>query len=522
MHSKRVFAVLTALILCAAPTLGFDIDRKSVRIQHVEFPRVSVEGLDFSSVRVEVAFGEVSLGDPVLKTTKSYCVPDGSKSLKDVIELPTYYYEIPYRMPSGVMVIRDGNGELLHAAKIDGFDSYERFGHNKCRYWVQKNLEDDFTERALSDLREKAGQGVRESFQNRTAALIDDALFFNVVEEKVPVYTFKDKVRDYTDLNNAASLARTGYDAIRKSGAEAGRNDLQQAISIWEQALVESNVNDKTARINRKVTVKLQESIGAAWITLGDPARAVTHLQKASRASSMTTSRSDGTGTSDLLQRATERKARVGLNDALRNDPVRLDAVMRETNGFRGKVPVTVLYSHELARLRDEYRGFVGRTIIETMADANTEHEAAVASGEESRYERMVGQTAVQGYFLFLMPYPEKLDAFPHEVCELTHLNRLRIPNHNFGDLPEEIGNLTELEVLDLSGNQIRELPTSIRGLEKLKKLDLSGNRIESLPEEIGQLKNLKVLQLKGNPLAPGEVQRLKKLLPRCKIKGQA
>ena len=38
-------------------------------------------------------------------------------------------------------------------------------------------------------------------------------------------------------------------------------------------------------------------------------------------------------------------------------------------------------------------------------------------------------------------------------------------------------------------------------------------------PDSIGKLRNLKTLKLKGNPLAEGEVERLKSLLPGCKIK---
>ena len=58
-----------------------------------------------------------------------------------------------------------------------------------------------------------------------------------------------------------------------------------------------------------------------------------------------------------------------------------------------------------------------------------------------------------------------------------------------------------------------------IGGLTRLRKLDLSNNRLERLPEGIGALNRLKSLQLRGNPLAAGELERLKRLLPRCKIK---
>ena len=71
------------------------------------------------------------------------------------------------------------------------------------------------------------------------------------------------------------------------------------------------------------------------------------------------------------------------------------------------------------------------------------------------------------------------------------------MPKHGFDSVPESIGNL-----------------------KHLKFLDLSGNKIERLPDSLGNLTRLKTLKIKDNPLAPGELDRLKALLPGCKIKG--
>ena len=134
---------------------------------------------------------------------------------------------------------------------------------------------------------------------------------------------------------------------------------------------------------------------------------------------------------------------------------------------------------------------------VAAYVEQTQEQEQAIEEGRENRYERQVGRTASQGFYLFLMPYGNKLDAFPEEVTELTHLNQLRLPKHGFTVVPETIGQLTEL-----------------------KFLDLSGNNIERLPDSIANLTNLKTLKAQGNPLADGELERLKSLLPKkCKIK---
>jgi hypothetical protein len=522
MSWKRSSFLVLALLVLAAPAAALDIDRKLVKLRAVELPSVSVVDLDYAKLRVELAYGETVIGERVLKTTKSICVPEGSKNVfKDAVEVPTHYYEVPYRTGAGAFVLRDGHGEIVHTAKIEPLESYERFGYDNCEFYHKANLEAAY-KKGFEKLVRSMKSGVQEYFERGVRRELDDTLFFNIVQEKVPVYRFKDKERDYRDLNEAGELAKQGYAALERTIAGLGtdgRQDLERAVEIWERALTESQLNDKKARINRKVTVKLHESVGVALVALGEPARAVEHLAKANRFSSMTTSRSSGTGTADLMARAQMRKSRARSNVELPETPGELEALMRESDRFRGKTPIRTLPHRELVRLQTEHVAFVGESILDALEAQREEQEAAVASGAENKYERMVGNTAMQGFYLFLMPYPEKLDAFPSEVCALTYLNRLRMPNHTFDSVPADIGMLTELEVLDLSGNRIRTLPPTIGDLKSLTKLDLSGNRIESLPDSIGRLERLKQLQLKGNPLVPGELERLKKLLPRCKIK---
>lgn len=521
MSSRRAAALVLIALFWVTFAGAVNIDRKVVKLRTVELPSVAVSGLDFERLRVEVAHGAVTLGEARLRTTRSICVPEGSENVfKDAVEIPTHYYEVPYSVAGGVMILRDAAGAVVHSASIDALESYQRFGYDQCAYWMPGPLEADF-EKGFRKLEAAIVEEVRQYFANGARRVLDDALFFNVVEEKVPLYWFKDKRRDYADLNEATELARTAYAEMERSIAglgDGGAVPLQRAIEIWSGSLAQSELNDKTARINRKVTVKLHESIGVAWMALGDSAAAVAHLEKANRYSSMVTARSGGTGSADLIARARMRKGRSRSNVAL-PEGRELETLMQSTERFRGRIPIVVLAPTELARLEEEHLSVSTAGFVEAVAEERAEIDDAIASGKENRYERLVGRTAMQGFYLFLMPYPQKMESFPAEVCELTHLNRLRVPNHSFTQLPETIGNLRDLEVLDLAGNRIHTVPPAIGELEKLRKLNLSGNSIESLPDSISRLKNLKVLELKDNPLAEGELRRLKQLLPRCKIK---
>jgi len=490
---KRTLAATGLIfVFCTTLVLAVNINRETVEIRAVEPPLVNVAAIDFNDLVAEVAFGGIRIGEPVLKTTKRWCVPEGAKNvIKDAVEIPTHYYEIPYKAESGVVVIRDAAGQAIYTDRLSSLESSERFGYGECRYWFQKHLEEDFAGKFIT-IERTIDNSVAEYFTNAANRSMDDALFFNVLEERVPLYRFKDKNHDYTDLNRAFDLARQGY-----ANGLAGESDLWSAIEIWEAALAESNLNDKAARINRKVSVKLHESVGIAQLTLGDYTAAVNNLEKSQRYSSMVTSRSSGTGTQDLIARARERKHRERKNTDLPTDPAKLERLMASVEGFRGRLPVRMLPISELQRLRDEHTAASIGDAVTAHVEGVNEQQAAVEAGLENRYERQVGRTAAQGFYLFLMPYGNKLDEFPEEICELTHLNQLRMPKHGFSSVPEAIGNLTHL-----------------------KYLDLSGNNIERLPDSMGNLTDLKTLKIKDNPLQPGELDRLKALLPGCKIKG--
>lgn len=491
---KRIHLVALGLILLssASVALAVNVDRETVKIRAIEPPLVNVARIDFGGLSAEVAYGTWEIGEPVLRTTSSICVPEHSRNkLKDAQEVTTYYYEIPLETDDGVVVIRDAAGELVYSDRLSSLDGSERFGYNTCRFWIPSNLEEAFAGKMIT-IEKMIEKSVAEYFTSSAHRAMDDALFFNVLEEKVPLYRFKDKVHDYADLNRAFELAQTGYAA-----GQAGETDLWSAVELWEQALADSDLNDKQARINRKVSVKLYESLGIAHLVLGDYTASVNMFEKAQRYTSMTTSRSNGTGSSDLTQRARERKHRNRKNPDLPTDPVELERLITTVERYRGQVPVRVLPTSELARLREVHASrAIGGAFVAHVEEVN-EQQAAIDAGLENPYERQVGRTASQGFYLFLMPYGNKLDEFPVAVTELTHLNQLRMPKHGFVLVPETIGNLTNL-----------------------KFLDLSGNNIERFPESIENLTNLKTLKIKDNPLAPGELERLQKVLPGCKIKG--
>lgn len=487
---KRI-AFFALIALLALPAGAVDIDRDTVRIQATEAPLIDVSTIDMATLIAESGHGRIHVGPPVLKTTYSWCTPTDSKNkVRDAVEVPTHYFEVPYEVDPGVVIVRGGEGEAIFSAELDGYESFERYGYDECKYWKELTLKEDFLIEQ-PDFERKLAREVADAAIRGAEIAMDDALFFNVLEERIPVYRFSDKQHDYSDLNRAADLARRGY-----SKRNEGLHELRQALQLWRAAVASADMNDKRARINRKIAVKLYESIGVASLVLGDSAAAVLYLEKANRYTSMTTSRTNGSGSHDLLERARERNRRRRGIRHLPDTNEELSKMIHAVEQYRGQIPIHLVSVDQTAELMTEHAArSIGAAISETVHNENIRQEE-IAAGRENPFERQVGRTASQGFYLFLMPYGNKLDEFPEEVCDLTHLNQLRMPKHGFTTIPDSIGNLSALKVLDLSGNQI-----------------------EQLPDSIGKLTNLKTLKLKDNPLAPGELERIQKLLPKCKIK---
>ena len=73
-----------------------------------------------------------------------------------------------------------------------------------------------------------------------------------------------------------------------------------------------------------------------------------------------------------------------------------------------------------------------------------------------------------------------KIGIFPEEICSLTYLQELFMPNQNLRKIPSCISKLQNLENLDLRDNELNTLPSSINELKNLKNLKLEGNEINT------------------------------------------
>jgi hypothetical protein len=285
---------------------------------------------------------------------------------------------------------------VVLAATIDRLIASERFGHQECRYRLPGRLATDYG-RQRGAFRERIRADARAYAEERARAAVDERLFAVVLELEVPLYTFESRKRDYTDLNEATALARAAYEATTVAGTRADRDPgLARAIAIWEAALGESDPSDRRARVNRKVTSKVHESLGVAHLVRGDAASAVVHLEYALRFAGTVTSRANGSGTEDLLARARDAADRGRSGPPATGDAIDLDAMLRAADTHRGRIPVRWSPSAALPRLRAELVALSNATGVERADVGRDRPGTTVASRSVDRVEGRTRQASMR------------------------------------------------------------------------------------------------------------------------------
>ncbi len=188
-----------------------------------------------------------------------------------------YEYYAEYTMPINVKIDAPGQGIIFNenlgqtkkSKLINKYDSKYDFD-----YWKIDNLADYWKNLQLQEVNSLLG-GLNNTINNRCG--------FPVKNYATEIYTVKKfKDHNYSDLIDAYTQAKSGYDLVYKSiSRDEAADKLHKAIAIWESALAEANPVDNKARINDKVTALLNVNLAEAYIWLGEYTRADNYIQKA-------------------------------------------------------------------------------------------------------------------------------------------------------------------------------------------------------------------------------------------------
>ncbi|UII23725.1 hypothetical protein [Fulvivirga ligni] len=184
----------------------------------------------------------------------------------------TYYYlTFSYKYPLYYEVKLPGEVDPYYTQFANGsqdmktYKSQEfRSSSDRGKWWgdnyksVQSKLRTDLLNSNVSDMK----SNVMKLFSYRKTVLY--SRFFTVK---------KYKKFEYTDIDAAWEKAKSAIDYINEGDIvfnDDFNNTMMEAITMWQKVLDESDVDDKKARINKKVTEALYNNIFLAYSMMSD------------------------------------------------------------------------------------------------------------------------------------------------------------------------------------------------------------------------------------------------------------
>lgn len=104
------------------------------------------------------------------------------------------------------------------------------------------------------------------------------------------------------------------------------------------------------------------------------------------------------------------------------------------------------------------------------------------------------------------------------DVSPLVNLRRIYLRGNRFTSVPEELKALPALTDVDLSQNPITEVPDWFVAQKGLENVSFTETLLKKLPDDLSGWESLTSLQLGGLRLAPDEMARIRRALPKVTI----
>lgn len=225
-------------------------------------------------VQLELIVNELSITNKETRDKPLETEQNGKKSI-----LHQYWYEVTYSFPMKIRVI--SKGQTITEQDFTGYFNTKFYPLDRSSLTaLDKEYERDYSFK----------DNLRSERINQRKEEIRSWLFSNygygMVSEGIEIGYVKDKNGEYADLIKAHSLLYGAYFSADKKKDylnETFKGQVNEAIAIWEKALLESS-EDKKARIDPKVTAMIQGNIALAYYGLNDFDKSEEWLQKIRKA----------------------------------------------------------------------------------------------------------------------------------------------------------------------------------------------------------------------------------------------
>ncbi|SDH81858.1 leucine-rich repeat domain-containing protein [Winogradskyella thalassocola] len=515
--SVKDLPLLVLFILLTSPSI-FAQNAKSESIKSVFF---SIPAYDITTspslLKYSFAMGNTSFDTPKSIEAEEVCVAAGSKNaLKDAKKITVYQYSVSAEINDAYLIIENPSGNILYAEE---FNSYQRtgslanetiefiYGEDKC-YWHPQVLEESWNKDKVAWKNEQH-QSIKARFIEKAQRSAKFKMQGGYVDYSVNVFTGKGgKGYDYSDLDEAQRQAITVYDNMYKDGKVNAQtiDQLMIPVNRWLTFIKEVNLDDKKAKINRKVAQGLYMNLATAYFQARNFDEASKYLELYEDAYNNPVLRGTDQGVIQLSKLIVEQRKGIAANTNQTYDYDALNKLVMPTNI---EIEIDDLGESMVNELSGSYSFYA----------KDKEKEASVAASG-SIYKSNISPGQYGPTLVMMTVYDGDLNEFPLEVTQLDIKGLVFTGGYSFEHIPAEIGNMTNLQQINLTASNVSSIPEEIGQLINLKRLNLSKTKISKLPESIKNLKNLKMLNIKNTNISDAEVAKIKSWLPKgCKLK---
>lgn len=185
----------------------------------------------------------------------------------------SYQGSMQYKHPIHIQVVSPTGQTLWEEVVGDKFDSKKTSEFN-TRIEAEQNLHSDNFINPLEDVVvQKSMKYIQEQ--------LNDKFGYTTQKQNTTLRIYSVKKVAYPEYQEAYSAAAEAYpkigDLSKKAEVLAAFN---KAITAWENALAQSNLTDKKARINKKVTISTHYMLAEAYMWIENFEKAESHLAK--------------------------------------------------------------------------------------------------------------------------------------------------------------------------------------------------------------------------------------------------
>lgn len=189
-----------------------------------------------------------------------------------------YRYHITYRHIVSCKAEFPGKGIVLNE-RIQNTEEFKNFTTQDFKtkgdfqLWWLDNQEKFWQERQDKAISDNVS-GIN--------GFLNDKFGYMDMTRRTDLFTIKSKDFDYSDYQKAFQAAQDGMAAIQyKDKQSTVTTKLQEAAGIYNKALIESDLNNRKARIDKHVTAATYVNLAEVYLWLGDYSNAEITIGKA-------------------------------------------------------------------------------------------------------------------------------------------------------------------------------------------------------------------------------------------------